>query len=69
MEKVKGTCEESQQESDKKIKELKGRKDKVNRDLQSIRTRLAEANSKLADKGAKSTPAKGGPSKAIAMKS
>ena len=65
--KVKGTCEESQQESDKKINELKGRKDKANRDLQSIRTRLAEANSKLAEARAKSTPAKGGPSKAIAM--
>ena len=67
MEKVKGTCEESEQESDKKINELKGRKEKATRDLQSIRTRLADANSKLAQARSKATPAKGGPAKAIAM--
>jgi len=65
--KVKGTCEESEQESDKKINELKGRQEKAQRDLQSIRTRLADANSKLAAARSKATPAKGGPSKAIAM--
>lgn len=65
--KVKGTCEDSEQESDKKINELKGRKEKATRDLQSIRTRLADANSKLAQARSKATPAKGGPAKAIAM--
>jgi len=46
---------------------LKGRKEKATRDLQSIRTRLADANSKLAQARSKATPAKGGPAKAIAM--